>query len=640
MELIMKPLDIALDYIERGWNPVPVHYRAKHPLTGEGWQHIVIDQASAPDYFNGAPMNIGVQLGTASNGLTDIDLDCTEAIRIAPYVLPATRAIFGRVSKRASHRLYYTDLANRIDNAVLAFNDPNKGVEDGRLLELRIGGGGKGAQTVFPGSVHKEGEPITWEETGDPASVDGDDLRRRVRALAAYCLLARYWPPQHSGHHDTALVVGGFLARAGRRPEDVRIIVEAIARANGSDRWEELRRTAEDAAKAHQRGERAFGFPELAKAFGDDVAKEVAKWLDYQGEKDGNQDSSQDSEPAAPLPGFKSSAEFVAGFVPPDYILDGVLQQGFLYSLTGMTGAGKTAITLRLSASTALGETFAGRETKKMRVLYLAAENPDDVRMRWIALAQHMGFDINSIDVYFIEGCFKISTAAFHLKAEAEKRGGEFGLVVIDTSPAFFEGDDENNRNQMGTHARMLRGLITTIRGRPCVIANCHPTKNATAENLLPAGGGSFLNEVDGNLTAAKNDLTIDLHWLGKYRGVEFAPMHFLIKIVTHQDLKDSRGRLIPTVICEWISDQRKEEIAAQKNRDEDAVLALIDANPAISLAQIATEMGWKLYSGQPYKVKAQRIVEELSRAKLIKETRRGRHRVTPEGKRVLNGEE
>ena len=146
-------------------------------------------------------MNIGVQLGTASNGLTDIDLDCTEAIRIAPYVLPATRAIFGRVSKRASHRLYYTDLANRIDNAVLAFNDPNKGVEDGRLLELRIGGGGRGAQTVFPGSVHKEGEPITWEETGDPASVDGDDLRRRVRALAAYCLLARYWPPQHSGHH-------------------------------------------------------------------------------------------------------------------------------------------------------------------------------------------------------------------------------------------------------------------------------------------------------------------------------------------------------------------------------------------------------------------------------------------------------
>src|SRR5262249_59998230 len=46
----------------------------------------------------------------------------------------------------------------------------------------------------------------------------------------------------------------------------------------------------------------------------------------------------------APL--IKASKQFVAGFVPPDYIVDGFLQEGFLYSLTGSTGAGKTAITL------------------------------------------------------------------------------------------------------------------------------------------------------------------------------------------------------------------------------------------------------------------------------------------------------
>jgi hypothetical protein len=36
---------------------------------------------------------------------------------------------------------------------------------------------------------------------------------------------------------------------------------------------------------------------------------------------------------------IKSSAQFVAGFIPPDYIVDGLLQQGFLYSLTGQTGS-------------------------------------------------------------------------------------------------------------------------------------------------------------------------------------------------------------------------------------------------------------------------------------------------------------
>src|SRR5262245_33433209 len=140
---------------------------------------------------------------------------------------------------------------------------------------------------------------------------------------------------------------------------------------------------------------------------------------------------------------IKSSKQFVAAFVPPDYTVDGLLQEGFLYSLTGATGAGKTAITLRLAASMALGERFAGRETKRKRVLYLAAENPDDVRMRWIALSQHMGFDLDEIEVFFIEGVFKISQMGAALKTEAEKLGGEFGLVIIDTGPVFYEGDDE-----------------------------------------------------------------------------------------------------------------------------------------------------------------------------------------------------
>jgi hypothetical protein len=341
-----------------------------------------------------------------------------------------------------------------------------------------------------------------------------------------------------------------------------------------------------------------------------------------------------------PGPFIKSSAEFVTGFIPPDYIVEGILQRGFLYSLTGQTGSGKTAITLRLATSTALGQLFAGRETKKLRALYLAAENADDVRMRWIALAQHMGFAVDAIEVYFIEGCFKISGATIRLQAEAEKCGGEFGLVIVDTSPAFFEGDDESSRAQMGKHARMLRGLIEMIPGRPCIVANCHPVKNATEDNLLPAGGGTFLNEVDGNLTAFKNDSTVDLHWQGKFRGPEFAPMHFLIRTVTHQNLTDSKGRLIPTVICEWISEQRKEEIAAQKTKDEETVLALIDADPKISQAEIATQMQWTLYSGQPHKTKAARCVAALIKAKLVKETRRGRFQLTPEGKKILAGEE
>jgi Bifunctional DNA primase/polymerase, N-terminal/AAA domain len=333
---------------------------------------------------------------------------------------------------------------------------------------------------------------------------------------------------------------------------------------------------------------------------------------------------------------IKTSKQFVANFLPPDYIVDGLLQEGFLYSLTGATGAGKTAITLRLAASTALGVIFAGRETKRRRVLYLAAENPDDVRMRWIALSQHMHFEIDAIEVFFVEGVFKISEAKDRLRKEAEKLGGDFGLVIIDTSPVFYEGDDENNRTQQGQHAVMLRELISVIPGKPAVIANCHPVKNASSDNLLPAGGGNFLNQVDGNLTAAKTDSTTELHTQGKFRGVEFAPMHFLIKTVTHQDVKDSRGRLIPTVICEWVSDKEKENLAIQVMSDEDAVLKIIRDDPKATQPSIATKMGWKLHSGEPNKMKAGRCVKALLKDKLIKETRRGNYVLTDDGQKAL----
>ena len=52
---------------------------------------------------------------------------------------------------------------------------------------------------------------------------------------------------------------------------------------------------------------------------------------------------------------MQSSAEFVVGFVPPDYLIDGLLQRRYVYSLTGPTGSGKTAIALRIAIHVALG---------------------------------------------------------------------------------------------------------------------------------------------------------------------------------------------------------------------------------------------------------------------------------------------
>jgi putative DNA primase/helicase len=279
--------DYALDYIRRGWNPLPLPYKTKTPLD-MGWHKRVIREEDVPKHFNGDLQNIGVILGATSGGLTDIDLDCREAVDLASYVLPKTGAMFGRASNRASHRLYRTDLHDAVYGAEVKFQDPTRPSAKRTILEVRIGGKNadgeiKGAQTVFPGSVHESGEEITWEEAGEPAEVDGTDLVRAAKLLASCCLFARYWPGQ-GARHDAALALGGFLARSGLQPTQIKYLVEAIAKSAGDPESRDRRAAAEDAARACLEGKHAYGFPFLKNMFGDALTKQVAEWLGYNGQ--------------------------------------------------------------------------------------------------------------------------------------------------------------------------------------------------------------------------------------------------------------------------------------------------------------------------------------------------------------------
>src|SRR5262245_22495411 len=112
---------IARGYLERGWNPVPVSLHTKSPFEKE-WQKLRATEETIARRFN-RKVNVGVQMGPTSNGLTDIDLDCREAVMIGPLLLPESNNVFGRASKPCSHWLYNTTLAEGIDKACLQFRD-------------------------------------------------------------------------------------------------------------------------------------------------------------------------------------------------------------------------------------------------------------------------------------------------------------------------------------------------------------------------------------------------------------------------------------------------------------------------------------------------------------------------------------
>src|ERR1039457_2016449 len=112
---------------------------------------------------------MGVLLG--ERGLADVDLDCGEAIVAAASLAPDTDMIFGRQSKPASHRFYWSDPPARVKK----YLDP---VDKACLVELRglKADGTRGLQTVVPPSVHEQGEEIRFEAGFDrePANIEAD----------------------------------------------------------------------------------------------------------------------------------------------------------------------------------------------------------------------------------------------------------------------------------------------------------------------------------------------------------------------------------------------------------------------------------------------------------------------------------
>jgi hypothetical protein len=250
--------------------------------------------------------------------------------------------------------------------------------------------------------------------------------------------------------------------------------------------------------------------------------------------------------------------------------------------------------------------------------------------MRWIGLGERMGFDPKVIDVHFVEGPAKLSEIAPRIRQEAERIGGNVTLVMVDTSAAYFEGDDENHNVQAGAHARRMRSL-TALPGQPCVIVLCHPVKNPARDNLQPRGGGAFLNEVDGNLTCWNDDGMVSLHWQGKFRGPDFPPIAFKLEPVTTDKLKDSKGRQIPTIIAKSLSEIEQNVAEARSRGDEDALLLAIADNPRASFAGLAVALAWVSSKGEN-KAKVKRCADRLKKDSLVKPGRRGTLCLTEKG--------
>lgn len=288
----------------------------------------------------------------------------------------------------------------------------------------------------------------------------------------------------------------------------------------------------------------------------------------------------------------RSIPAFLADLAPPTYLLDGILIAGYCFAITGQSGHGKTAIALSLGVAASLGLPFAGFDTEQVKVLYVAGENPDDVRLRVRALLDAAQLEPTDLEpnLMVLDQSFTLADRHAELMELIEEGG--FGLVILDTDQALSSDADENDNRERVEHAKRVR-MLTRAAPRPTVIDLCHPPVNAGRNALRPRGGSSFLAEIDGNLGVwmDEGDTRAELFRTNKFRGPMFDPLSFEIKVIELASLADSRGRPMTAAIALPAGEPDRDADDAARTRRMD-LLSDISRNPSSAIRERAERLG------------------------------------------------
>jgi AAA domain len=340
-----------------------------------------------------------------------------------------------------------------------------------------------------------------------------------------------------------------------------------------------------------------------------------------------NADAREPKKPPSRVIGAKT---FMRSYVPISYTLGGILPSGYLYGLTAKQGSGKTAWKIAATIAVAMNRPdVIGCDVETGRVAYVSIENPTDFKMKLAVncYAHNVSYDEIEPRVAIIDGRDTPEQVIEGLKLDAEETG-PFQLVCFDTFQAGFAAAGAgafNDNEAVLNYVSRLRPL-TTLPGAPSVLVAFHPTKNAGEGELIPYGGGSTYNEIDGNLTLWK-EAQIKLYH-NRLRGPEFEPNYFRIEMLSCPDIVDKQGRQILLPVMRPITEMD----AAEREKNEGnlglALLRAMAANPD------GTQLEWTLAIGIRSKGTINKKLQKLKTMKFVEETLGRKWRLTPKGQK------
>jgi KaiC/GvpD/RAD55 family RecA-like ATPase len=357
-------MDYLKSYISRGWCIIPIPPHSKKAML-DNWQNLRISESEIPEYFHNNS-NVGVLLGSPSQGLVDVDLDTKVAVKIAHFFLPDTLAFgHGEGIKEISHLLYLCPGVETkqfpIRKELVPIDEREDDKESVMIVELRS----TGRQTVFPPSIHPNGEKYQWVNNLEPVTLAPDDLKRRVSMLAAAVLLAWHWPSQGT-RQEASMALAGTLLKHGFTIEETRTFLEAVCTAAQDEevgmRLAQVKNTSQKSDK-----EPITGIPKLKELMNPEAIDKALEWLGIGKEKE--------TFTFNPLEFFRKPSPNEKDEIT--WTIPGVIPRGYLTWLVGYPKTGKSWLSLKIACDVSLGGSILDGVSdleQPLRVLYVLAD--------------------------------------------------------------------------------------------------------------------------------------------------------------------------------------------------------------------------------------------------------------------------
>jgi len=479
-------LRAALHYAALGWSVLPPHGIAdgactcgrpdcpspgKHPRTLHGLKEASRDPETIRRWYEKWPnANVGIVTG-AESGLVVLDVDLPhgetslDALITELRPLPDTRE---QITGGGGRHILFKHAGERVQNR-----------QDGSLgpgLDVR----GDDGYIVAAPSLHISGKRYRWDGLEDSGLAElPPRLLERLRAgrvrdrSAGVSSAGSSDKIQQGDRHHQLVSLGGKLRHIGADQGEIEAVLLTFnkTRCSPPKPDADVRKIARDIAQRYK--------PSDSKAHTiTDLSQLPSVWT------------------------LETSLEWA---------VEGLFPRGSVILISAESGAGKTWLAQSVAAAVARGQSFLGRKTVRMRVLYLDRENPP-----YVVKARFHELGIPETPELQIWGGWV---------AQSPPGPGEFiiqefaknhkGLLIFDSLIDFHEGSE-----QSATETRAFMNKIRSLANLGATVVLLHHTGKAPTSQEY-RGSSDIKASVDAayKLTATPVDGKLDRLTLKCFKG-------------------------------------------------------------------------------------------------------------------------